>query len=167
MTDTPAPQPYLLRKSDIAAMAGTDKTHFLNPNAKRVNKSLGDATGLTGLGIHLIEVQPGFETTEHHLHHHEDEALYILEGHATARIGEEVFEVGAGDFIGYRKGGLAHSLKNTGTTALKCLVIGERLPHDTGDYPDLGKRLYRNAGLPWALVPMEHIEELGGGVGKK
>ncbi|MEM7710776.1 MAG: cupin, partial [Pseudomonadota bacterium] len=49
----------LLRAAEIAAMAGLAKTHFLNPQAKRLNKSLGDAVGLTGLGIHLIEVQPG------------------------------------------------------------------------------------------------------------
>ncbi|SDZ13910.1 hypothetical protein SAMN05444004_106188 [Jannaschia faecimaris] len=54
-----ADAPYLLRAADIAAMQGLAKTHFLNPRARRINKSLGDATGLTGLGIHLIEVAPG------------------------------------------------------------------------------------------------------------
>ena len=167
MDETTSNPPYLLRKSQIAAMQGTAKTHFLNPNAQRQNKSLGDATGLTGVGIHLIEVQPGLETTEFHRHHHEDEALYILAGTATARIGDDMFSVEAGDFLGYRKGGRGHSLKNTGTTPLLCLVIGERLPHDVSDYPDLGKRLYRSAGLPWSLMALDQIEELGGAVGKK
>ena len=79
---------YLVRAGEIAAMEGLAKTHFLNPNAQRVNKSLGDVTGLTGLGFHIIEVAPSHETTEHHLHHHEDECVYILDGTATAHIGD-------------------------------------------------------------------------------
>lgn len=105
---------YLLTADEIAAMPGLAKTHFLNPSAKRINKSLGDATGLTGLGIHLIEVAPGGETTEYHVHHYEDEAIYVLSGTATASIGEETHAIGPGDFIGYRAGGLAHTIVNTG-----------------------------------------------------
>ncbi len=158
---------YLLPASLIASMEGTQKTHFLNPDAQRLNKSLGDATGLTGLGVHLIEVQPGHLTTEHHAHHHEDECVYVLSGNATAVIGDQEYPVGPGDFLGYRKGGVAHSIRNTGTEVLRCLVIGERLPHDVGDYPRQGKRIYRNQGLPWTLVDHESLQELGTGVGKK
>lgn len=50
---------YIIKKSEIEAMEGLQKTHFLNKNAQRVNKSLGDLTGLTGLGFHIIEVPPG------------------------------------------------------------------------------------------------------------
>ena len=158
---------YLLRRSDIAALDGTPKTHFLNGNAKRINTSLGDLTGLTGFGFHLIEVAPGHETTEHHVHHHEDECVYVLEGVATAYIGDDAHEIGPGDFIGYRKGGLAHSIRNTGTEPLRCIVVGQRLPHDVGDYPRAGKRIYRNAGLPWTVVDHDKLTELGGEVGKK
>ena len=157
---------YLLRAADIAAMEGLRKTHFLNPNAKRVNKSLGDATGLSGLGFHIIEVDPGCETTEHHVHYHEDECVYVLEGKATAYIGDETYEIGPGDFIGYRAGGLAHSIKNTGAAVFRCIVVGQRLPHDVGDYPKLGKRIYRNAGMKWNLVDLENISEPQAGAKK-
>lgn len=155
--------PYLLRRADIESMQGLAKTHFLNDNAKRDNKSLGDYTGLTGFGFHLIEVQPGHESTEHHAHWFEDECVYVLAGHATADIGDESFEIGPGDFIGYRKGGKAHSIRNTGTVAFRCIVVGERLAHDVADYPRLKKRIYRNAGLPWNLVDHEHIATPEGG----
>lgn len=158
---------YLIPAAEIAAMPGLQKTHFLNPNARRINKSLGDLTGLTGLGFHLIEIAPGHDSTEHHRHHHEDECVFILSGTGTAMIGDDSHAIGPGDFIGYRKGGLAHSIRNTGDTALRCIVIGERLAHDVGDYPRLGKRIYRNAGLPWALVDQDAIDELGGQVGRK
>ena len=158
---------YLVTRDEISEFEGVDKVHFLNPNAKRRNKSLGDLTGLTGFGFHVIEVEPGHETTEHHRHFHEDECVFVLSGTATAFIGDEAHAIGAGDFIGYRKGGLPHSIKNTGNEVLRCIVVGERLAHDVGDYPRLGKRLYRNAGLPWSLVEHEQIEEVGGSVGKK
>ena len=154
---------YLLRAADIAAMEGLRKAHFLNPGAKRVNKSLGDLTGLTGFGFHIIEVEPGDETTEHHVHHYEDECVYVLAGQATAVIGEEEHAIGPGDFIGYRKGGLAHSIRNTGAETLRCIVVGERLAHDVGDYPRKGKRIYRNAGMAWNLVDHVAIEEPTGG----
>ncbi|MBN7825386.1 cupin domain-containing protein [Bowmanella dokdonensis] len=150
---------YLLTKEEIESMQGLVKTHYLNDQARRINKSLGDATGLSGFGIHLIEVQPGFESTELHCHHHEDECVYILEGEALATLGDETFAVGPGDFIGYRAGGLAHSLKNSGEVVLRCLVVGQRLDHDVADYPRLNKRLFRNKDLPWNLVDLNAIEE--------
>ncbi|MBM7067474.1 cupin domain-containing protein [Actibacterium sp. 188UL27-1] len=150
---------YLVTREEIAAMAGLDKTHFLNPQARRVNKSLGDLTGLTGLGFHIIEVEPGDETTEHHMHYYEDECVYVLDGTATAYTGETAQEIKAGDFLGYRKGGLAHSIRNTGTDTFRCIVVGQRLDHDMADYTRLNKRIYRNAGMKWNLVDIEAIEE--------
>ncbi|MGR3321081.1 MAG: cupin domain-containing protein [Pseudooceanicola sp.] len=157
---------YIVTAAEIAAMQGLDKTHFLNPRAKRINKSLGDLAGLTGIGVHLIEVQPGDMTTEHHVHYHEDEALYVLSGTGTAHIGEADHPIGPGDFVGYRKGGAAHSVTNTGDEVLRCLVVGQRLPHDVGDYPRQAKRLFRSENLPWSVVDHEHIIEPKG-AGKK
>ena len=160
-------QIYLITSEEIEAMEGLPKTHFLNSNAQRANKSLGDAAGLSGFGIHIIEVQPGHETTEHHLHHYEDECVYVLAGKGTAYVGDDVFEIDAGDFLGYRKGGLAHSIRNTGVDLLRCIVVGERLPHDVADYPRLKKRIYRNEGMSWNLVDHDTIQYPGSGVGRK
>lgn len=157
---------YLVSAADIALMEGLAKTHFLNPNAKRTNKSLGDLTGITGFGFHIIEVEPGCETTEHHVHHHEDECVYVLSGTATAYIGDEAHPIGPGDFIGYRKGGVAHSIVNTGDEMFRCIVVGQRLPHDVGDYPRKAKRIFRNEGLPWTLVDHDDLEEVNAGAKK-
>ena len=157
---------YLLRATEIEAMAGLEKIHFLNPNAKRLNKSLGDETGLTGLGFHIIEVQPGAETTEYHVHHFEDEAIYVLSGTATATLGDEDVQIGPGDFIGYRAGGLAHTIVNTGTEPLKLIVVGQRLAHDVGDYPRKGKRIWRNGNLPWDLADHSAVENPQAGAKK-
>jgi uncharacterized cupin superfamily protein len=149
---------HILKKADIDAMPGLEKTHFLNPKAKRNNKSLGDMTGLTSLGFHRIEVPPGAVSTEFHRHHYEDECTYVLSGIGEVRIGDTWYPIAAGDFIGYPKGGDAHTMKNTGSEPLICLVAGQRLAHDVCDYPDLGKRLYRNAGQPWNMVDLDTVE---------
>ncbi|MBN1007271.1 cupin domain-containing protein [Amphritea pacifica] len=150
---------YIITNAEIAQYDGVNKTHFLNSNARRRNKSLGDLTGLTGFGFHLIEIQPGHESTELHRHYHEDECVYILEGEAEATIGDETVQVGAGDFLGYRAGGEAHKLLNNGSTVLKCIVVGQRSDHDVADYTALKKRIYRHKGMPWNLVDIENISE--------
>ena len=134
---------YIVRRNEIEAMEGLAKTHYLNQNARRINKSLGDLAGLKNIGFHIIEVLPGYESTEYHVHFYEDECVYILSGEATVTIDETDYEVSTGDFIGYPAGGLPHTMKNTGTEVLRCIVVGQRLAHDIADYPRLGKRLYR------------------------
>jgi len=154
--DSSPPPQLVLRPPDLKSMAGTPKVHFLNANARRTNRSLGDATGLTGLGVHLIEVPAGADSTEPHVHHHEDECIYVLEGTAILTLGEAKHEIGPGTFVGFPAGGPAHALHNPGPEPLRCLVIGQRLAHDVGDYPRLGKRLYRNDGQ-WDLVDHSSI----------
>jgi len=34
-----------------------------------------------------------------HLHHHEDESFYVLEGEVTIQVGDERIDLGAGDFL--------------------------------------------------------------------
>lgn len=148
---------YVVTRTEIDAMDGVFKQHFLNADAQRINKSLGDLTGLTGFGFHIIEVPAGKASTEFHVHRYEDECVYILSGRAQVTIGDENFEAGEGDFIGYRADGLAHTMENTGDAPLKCIVVGSHLAHDVGDYPRLNKRIYRNAGRPWELVDTAHV----------
>jgi mannose-6-phosphate isomerase-like protein (cupin superfamily) len=58
------------------------------------------ATGAdTGGLMTIVEMTepPGTEAPLH-VHHHEDEAFYILEGSATIHVGDASFEVGPGDY---------------------------------------------------------------------
>jgi len=136
---------YLSAKK-IDAMVGEHRVHFVNPAAKRINRSLGDAAGLKNLGVHMMTVAPGDRSSEYHCHRYEDEAIYVLSGQGTAVIGEDSYKIGAGDFLGFPGGGPAHETINDGTEPLVCLVIGQRLAQDVVDYPRAGKRLYRNSG---------------------
>ncbi|MCL6415393.1 cupin domain-containing protein [Aestuariirhabdus sp. Z084] len=90
------------------------KPIFFNENAQRINKSLSDMAG------------PGYDTTEPHVHYFEEECVYLLEGEAEARLGEQRVSVKTGDFIGYPAGGEVHGLRNTGKGGLKCILVGQR-----------------------------------------
>ncbi len=146
----------LLKAGDIENMAGERKTHFLNPNAVRINKSLGDAVGLQHIGVHLIYVEPGRDTTEYHKHHYEEECLYVLSGQGVAVIDGAHYPIAQGDFVGFPANHAAHCITNNGAETLVCLVAGQRLEQDVADYPKLGKRLYRNSG-EWNLVDVADI----------
>lgn len=130
----------------IARMEGLRRVHQLNSAAIRLDKSLGDETGLRNIGIHLITIAPGDKSTELHSHKYEEEAIYVLSGHGSEIMGDTKHKVGPGDFIAFPAGGLAHETVNDGAEPLVCLVIGQRLVQDVVDYPRMGKRLYRNSG---------------------
>ncbi|WP_205746426.1 cupin domain-containing protein [Dyella amyloliquefaciens] len=146
----------LLKATDIEAMPATVSIHSLNPNGVRHRKSLGDATGLTQIGVHRIELQPGHDSSEYHRHLYEEECVYVLSGHGTALIDDQPHVVGAGDFLGFARNGPAHVLTNSGSEPLVLLVMGQRLAQDVCDYPHRRLRLYVN-GEQEDLVDFEAI----------
>ncbi len=146
----------MLTSEQIEAMQGEQRVHFLNPNADRMRKSIGDEVGLSKIGVHLVYIEPGKDSTEYHIHYHEEECIYVLSGQGTLRINDEYFPFKKGDFVGFPAGMAAHDLKNTGDETLVILVMGQRLEQDVADYPDQQKRLYRNHG-DWDLVDLAHI----------
>ena len=66
----------LVTRTEIAKMAGEDKRHFLNRDARHLQKPLGDIAGLTKLGFHLIEVPIGSASCAFHRHICEEECIY-------------------------------------------------------------------------------------------
>lgn len=146
----------LLLTEDIENLRGEKKIHFLNPNGVRLDKSLGDAIGLKHLGVHLVYIEPGRDSTEYHKHHYEEECAYVLSGRGWVVIEGDRYEIGPGDFFGFPANTAAHAVTNDGTETLVCLVVGQRLEQDVADYPNKGKRLYRNSG-EWNVVDLVNI----------
>ena len=138
--------PALLRAADIQAIPETRFVHPLDANAVRQTRSLGDAVGLDALGVHLVRLTPCSVSTVYHFHHHDEEWIYILSGRGVAEIGDEKFDVGAGDFMGFVAGSAPHLLTNPHAEDLVYLVGGTRPPFDICDYPRIGKRRYRSHG---------------------
>lgn len=57
-----------------------------------------------------------------HIHHHEDEAFYFLEGTFSVLLGDQLYEARAGDFVHIPKGTL-HTYKNVGAGPGRFLVL--------------------------------------------
>jgi uncharacterized cupin superfamily protein len=136
----------LLTAEAIATMAERRFQHMFNPNGIRMTRSLSDACGMKQIGVHLVRVEPGRETTEYHTHSHDEEWIYILSGRAKAEIGGRTREVKAGDFMGFVAGSAPHTMKNESAEDLVYLVGGTRHAYDVVDYPRRGIRSYKYDG---------------------
>lgn len=137
---------HLLTAETIAAMPESVHRHRLNPKGVRNGKSLGDALGMQQLGVHLVRIAPGEETTEFHFHRHDEEWLYILAGRGLAEIGERKVEVKAGDFMGFTAPSLPHAMSNPFAEDLVYLMGGTRHAWDVVEYPRRGVRSYKYPG---------------------
>lgn len=153
MTDA---RKFLLTQDQIEKLPAERKVHFLNPKGIRTTRSLGDAVGLKHIGVHLVEIEPGNETVEPHVHHYEEEGFYVLSGTGAVQLDNERYPIRAGDFVGLPRKAAVHNIINDGTEKLVCLVFGQRLDADVTDYPNKTKRLFRISG-EWSLVDHANI----------
>ena len=133
----------LLTAAEIEALPERRHVHQFNPNGVRQTRSLSDLLGMTHLGVHLVRLEPGRESTQFHFHHQDEEFLYILAGRGVATLGSQEYEVGVGDFMGFTAPSLPHKLHNPFDEYLVYLMCGERNAIDVCDYPSIGKRMYR------------------------
>lgn len=139
-------KPAFFSAKQIARMREKKFVHALDRRAVRHTRSLGDAAGLSTIGVHLVRVKQGDRSTVFHLHHQDEEWMYILSGRGVAEIGNKKFQVGAGDFMGFVAGSEPHGMSNPHLEDLVYLVGGNRSPFDVCDYPRLNKRRYRVNG---------------------
>ena len=103
-------------------------------------RQLGNATGGVDIGCNHFEVAPGKTAFPFHYHCGIEEAIYIIEGNGTLRIGDEQVQVRAGDFMSFPVGPQnAHQLLNTSDQPLRYLCISNRAKADVCGYPDSNK----------------------------
>ena len=137
----------LLTAAAIAKMIEYRRVHLLNKRAIRHGKSLGDAVGMRDMGIHLVRIAPGDESTEYHTHYCDEEFVYILAGRGIAEIGARKVKVGPGDFMGFTAKSLPHAMSNPYKVDLVYLMGGTRKAIDISEYPRSRKRAYKFSGL--------------------
>lgn len=157
MADKPHP---LLTKAMIEQFAEKRLVHQYNDNAVRQTKSLTDFLGFEDMGVHIVRLEPGRDSTTYHTHHYDEEFLYILSGRGVATIGGADHEVSAGDFMGFTKHSLPHSLHNPYDEDLIYLMGGTRAEVDVCDYPELKRRQYRLDGKR-EYVDLENLHPVG------
>jgi uncharacterized cupin superfamily protein len=104
----------------------------------REKRALGDALGLTRIGVNLTTLPPGKESSMRHYHTREDEFVFVLEGEVVLRTdeGEQLLQAGtcAGFPAGAKNG---HQLINRSDQPARYLEISNRDPEDTAEYPDV------------------------------
>lgn len=147
---------HVIKASEIESLPETRHVHQFNSNAIRNTKSLGDLAGLTTVGLHMVRVEPGDETTQHHNHELSDEFIYILSGEGTLSLGDEDIAVSAGDFAGFPMNGPPHSMKNTGSVDLIYLMGGGRPEIDICNYPRINRCMYNISGKK-EFVDLENL----------
>jgi uncharacterized cupin superfamily protein len=115
-------------------------------NARR----LGQAAGGRALGCTFYELPPGKTSFPFHFHSALEEAIYIIEGEATLRLGKEKVAIGKGDYVAFLPGpDYAHTLSNRGQGPLRYLCMsGTAMPMtlDILGYPD-SKKIALAAGI--------------------
>lgn len=126
---------------DPATLAARNASGYPEPYRSRVlpreKRALGDAFGLSHVGINLTTLLPGKQSSMRHYHSHEDEFVYVLEGEVVLRDdhGEHVLVAGmcAGFPAGEANG---HQLVNRSDRPARYLEISDRNPADGAEYPD-------------------------------
>lgn len=117
---------------DPTSVAALSRSGYPEPYRSRVlpreKRRLGDALGLTRIGVNLTCLPPGKASSMRHWHTQEDEFVYVLEGEQVLRAGMCAgFPAGSSD---------GHQLINRGTAPALYLEMSNRDPTDTGHYSD-------------------------------
>jgi uncharacterized cupin superfamily protein len=103
-------------------------------------RRLADAAGGRELGCSHVELAPGKVAWPFHHHLANEEAIYVLEGTGTARIGDASIEIRAGDYLAFPAGpAAAHQTINSGSGPLRYLCFSTMIPTDVVGYADSGK----------------------------
>jgi uncharacterized cupin superfamily protein len=109
----------------------------------------------------LIEAPaPGRRLAPKHYHMLEEEHALILEGQVTLLLGDERYEMKAGDYVCFPAGQeVGHSFMNSGTGPCSYLMIGERNPNDVWVYPDSNKMEVNVLGTPDSIFDMSGVRK--------
>ena len=154
---------HLVRASGAQLMLQSDAlvgSHPWTPNSAFVWVPLSRAVNLKRCAVNLARVLPGKESGGYHLHHGEEEWIYVLSGRGIAEIGDDEFEVGPGDFMGFPASSVGHHMRNPFDTDLVYLMGGERVQLDVSEFPRLGKRMIRFGISGWELGTRAEIYDL-------
>lgn len=103
----------------------------------REKRPLGDALGLTHVGINQTTLLPGKESSMRHFHTHEDEFVYVLRGEVVLRTDEGEQLLRAGMCAGFPAGTeVGHQLINRSSEPAVYLEVSNRDASDGAHYTD-------------------------------
>jgi uncharacterized cupin superfamily protein len=126
---------------EARSVTALNRSGYPQPYRSRVlpreKRRLGDAFGLTHIGINLTTLPPGKESSMRHWHTREDEFVYVLEGEVVLRTGAGEQRLVAGMCAGFPAGlEDGHQLINRSDRPAVYIEVSNRDPEDTGHYSD-------------------------------
>lgn len=109
----------------------TDEPHVVGPNGVAafespagedvVVKASGHETG-GSYDILQLTIEPGPGITPLHIHHENDEAMYVLDGEVTVRLDDDRHVLGAGSYAMAPRG-VPHTYRNSGSGPARVLFV--------------------------------------------
>ena len=131
-------RPPALDPATVTARTGSGYPEpFRSRVLPREKRALGDALGLTKIGINLTTLLPGKESSIRHYHSREDELVFVIEGQVVLRTDEGEQTLSAGMCAGFPAGTKnGHHLVNRSDRPARYLEISNRDPADGAEYPD-------------------------------
>jgi uncharacterized cupin superfamily protein len=133
---------HLLRRGQIEAEESTF-SHPWNAISEITGTHLSGLAGLVRTGVSIVRIPPGKESFAYHMHHREEEWIYIIAGQGLAIIDDEEYEMGAGDFVAFPAPSVPHQMTNRSEDDLIYLMGGENKNYEIADFPTLDKRMIR------------------------
>lgn len=131
-------KPPALDPATVTARTGSGYPEpFRSRVLPREKRALGDALGLTRIGVNLTTLPPGKESSMRHHHTLEDELVYVLEGEVVLRTDEGEQVLGPGMCAGFAAGSNdGHQLVNRSDRPARYLEISNRDREDIAIYSD-------------------------------
>ncbi|HTU97012.1 MAG TPA: cupin domain-containing protein [Solirubrobacteraceae bacterium] len=103
---------------------------------------VGAQAGARELAANVYELEPGAVGSPLHVHHANEELLFVLAGTLTLRGPEGTRRLGSGAVVAFRRGQAGvHSLVNRSDAAVRYLVVSTTNRPDLVEYPDIAATL--------------------------
>jgi quercetin dioxygenase-like cupin family protein len=109
----------LVRPSRLFHRRGTDGRSFWGPGDIYTFLVTGEESA--GAYFSMLAIVPPNGGPPPHIHTHEDETFYVLEGTPTFRLGDEEVVGGPGDFVNVPRG-LVHCFHNASDRPLRMIL---------------------------------------------
>ncbi|KEQ17592.1 cupin domain-containing protein [Endozoicomonas numazuensis] len=120
------------------------------------SKNLGKAAGSRSLGMRMIELSPGKQSSPLLFHTEDEEHIFLVEGEVTLLEGDEQSHLIAGDYVCFLPGeGIGHALLNHSETVCRFLVMSQNSQSDIVVYPEHNRMLVKALGQVFSNQPEE------------
>jgi uncharacterized cupin superfamily protein len=101
---------------------------------------VGAAAGAEKLGATLYEVDPGGRVSPLHIHHGNEELLFVISGRPTLRTPEAERELEPGEVVAFLSGRRgAHQILNRGDASARVLIVSTKIYPEVVEHPDSNK----------------------------